>query len=205
MTPTEGQAMPNKAERFFDSVPPPRQQERRQAQNRPRNFWHAAVAGALGGVAGAWAMKVVELQLSRAASQHGAHADTRPTRLHDRPERAAGPATKLVTVALQELTAVRDQLDGETRGGRLVHYSFAAAAGAAYSLLAEYSGVTAVAAGMSYGATLWFTADFILIPRSGLSKRAPLYGWGVETLALAGHLAFGAVLETARRRIRTAL
>jgi hypothetical protein len=38
-----------------------------------------------------------------------------------------------------------------------------------------------------------------------LSKRPDQYGWPIEALSLAGHLAYGITMESVRRRIRDAL
>ena len=112
---------------------------------------------------------------------------------------------KAAALAMEELSAIEDLLEGRRRGGTLVHYSFAAAAGAAYGLLVEYFSLTGIGAGALYCAALWFGADFVLLPLAGFSNSAPAYSWRVEGLALAGHLAYGAVLETAHKRIRAAL
>jgi len=62
-----------------------------------------------------------------------------------------------------------------------------------------------VAAGGIYGALLWVGADFVVLPLTELSKPAPAYGWRVEALSLAGHLAYGTVLELVRKQIHRAL
>ncbi len=169
----------------------------------------ACVAGAAGGAAGAWAMNRVILAVSRASRGHGAQAirPAEPRQPDDRPAtRASGDATtKVAALVAEELTATRNDLEGREPAGTAVHYSFAVMAGVAYALLVEYSGVSGPGAGAAYAAVLWFGGDFIVLPLAGLSEPAPKYGWRVEALSLAGHLAYGTVLELVRSRIRTAL
>ena len=112
---------------------------------------------------------------------------------------------KVAGLALEELTAIHQKLEGRKRGGTIVHYSFAVFAGTAYAVLTEYSPLRGVAAGTIYGAVLWFGADFIVLPLTKLSRPAPAYGWRVEGLSLAGHLAYGTVLEVVRKQIRQVL
>jgi putative membrane protein len=167
-------------------------------------FWKASLAGAIGGLAGGFAMNRTIQGLSGASRPHGAQAVRIPAGGgQGRP--TEDPTMKAAEMALEELGAIRAGLTGRERGGTVVHYSFAAAAGASYSLLAEYSRADGLAGGLLFSAALWFGADFILLPLSGLSHAAPVYGWRVEALSLLGHLAYGSVLEETRGRVRCML
>lgn len=105
---------------------------------------------------------------------------------------------KVARMAADELNAIRARLEGQERGGTAVHYTFAGAAGAAYAASIEYAGWCGIWAGLLYATALWFGADFIVLPATGLSRSGAKYGWRVEAVSLAGHLAYGMVLEISR-------
>lgn len=177
-----------------------------------------ALAGALGGIAGTWAMATtdslwnrVEAALSpengngrrarreaRAGVGGGRHAQSEPRSHH-----LSGPTpSERMVEAIARKVADRP-LAPETREvlGSAFHYLFGAAAGAVYGALAARFPVVTAGHGTAYGAAVLLLADEIGVPALGFAPRPDESSAHAHGYALAGHVGYGLALETVRRAV----
>lgn len=176
-----------------------------------------ALAGALGGVVGTWAMATANaawtsltpvpadprrareraMRLRNAGVGAGAHAQSEPRSHH----RGVSPGERAVAVLARQVTSTPITPRRREQFGSVLHYGFGATAGAVYGLLARrWPGVTA-GRGLAYATAVWLVADEVLVPAMGLTDpphRTPLRRHGY---ALVGHWAYGAALEAVRRAV----
>jgi hypothetical protein len=95
----------------------------------------------------------------------------------------------------------RGQQDALAAG---LHFTFGAAAGGAFGVVARRVPVPSVPLGVAYGAALWGVSYMGWVPSMGLMRRADHDDRGRQAVILAGHLVFGATLGVlaGRRRRR---
>ena len=89
--------------------------------------------------------------------------------------------------------------------GPIVHYTYAALAGALYGALAEYSPLVRSGFGTTYATALFAGGDLVAVPALHLSK--PLSEYPASSFAnpFTAHLVYGATTELVRRLVRKAL
>lgn len=165
-----------------------------------------AVAGAIGGAAGAYAMQRFqgwwdELE-RKAAPRRRAHAikDGAP----DRQE--AEPAT--VRAADRVAKKVLDtDLPAELRpaAGEAVHYTTGATIGAVYGLVAELLPPARMFSGLLMGTVVWWTADNMAVPAQKLGKKPSQVPPSAHAYALGSHLVYGFTTELVRSIVRLVL
>jgi hypothetical protein len=102
-------------------------------------------------------------------------------------------ATMKVAGSLANLAGRQLSFAEKKRAGLLVHYAFGTAMGALYGITAEMSPRPvrrhAVLSGLTFGSSLFISADELAVPKLGLSKGdAPLSS---HIYALASHLVYG--------------
>jgi hypothetical protein len=175
-----------------------------------------ALAGALGGIVGTWAMATTNSIWNRTESaiaptdghgrrgQREAHAGVgtgRHAQSEPRSHHAPGPmpSERLVEIIARKVSS--RPLTPQTREalGSVVHYLFGAAAGAVYGGLAARFPKVTIGHGTAYGAAVLLAADEIGIPALGIGPapdQSPLHA---HAYALAGHLGYALALETVRR------
>ena len=85
------------------------------------------------------------------------------------------------------------------RLGVAAHYGFSAAMGVCYVLLANRHPFLRGACGGVFGAFVWALADEGMMPALGVSRGPRELTIDVHAYSLAGHVVFGATLESARR------
>jgi uncharacterized membrane protein YagU involved in acid resistance len=81
--------------------------------------------------------------------------------------------------------------------GTAAHYAFGGIAGTLYGLLADRAPGARAAHGAMYGTLVWALADEGVMPALGLSRGPRRLSPAVHAYALAGHIVYGAVLESA--------
>jgi uncharacterized membrane protein YagU involved in acid resistance len=171
----------------------------------------ALLAGVLGGIAGTFAMATCgqlwsavdprggpvarERRRARSGVGAGRFAQSEP-RSHERDDT---PSEALA----RRLPGVRTK-QRERVVGSAIHYAFGATAGAAYAIAldaapARVARVLQSGRGMFYGTLVWLLAGEIAVPMSGLAPTPRESPPRLHAYALAGHLAYGAVLEQVRR------
>ncbi|HEX8791864.1 MAG TPA: DUF1440 domain-containing protein [Polyangiaceae bacterium] len=119
-------------------------------------------------------------------------------------QRSETPAQTIARRAVEGMLG-REFLEDEWRAGRIVHYAYGSAWGAAYGLAAEsYAPVRTAAGGLAFGAALWMASDNLILPFFRLSAWPNRRSLAEHAYALAAHLVYGAAVwgafEAARRR-----
>jgi hypothetical protein len=165
-----------------------------------------AVAGAIGGAAGAYAMQRFQAwwqDLERAAApRRKAHAikDGAADKQEDEP----------ATVKAAERVAKKvldTELPAELRpaAGEAVHYTTGATIGAVYGFVAEILPPARMFNGLLMGTIVWWTADNMAVPAQRLGKKPSQVPPATHAYALASHLVYGFTTELVRSLVRIVL
>ena len=163
-----------------------------------------ALAGAVAGLAGTWAMNQVQRLWTTAADGHppdsaGGRHDAREWQQRSEHKNA----NEMVAQKIAARVAGRELTHDELRvAAPLVHYALGAAMGACYGIYAERTRLHPLASGAAFGAAVWLAADELAMPMLGLSETAGARPLEMHGQSLAAHLAFGATTELARRAVR---
>jgi hypothetical protein len=192
------------------------------SQMRNADIWKGCVAGALGGIAGSWAMlqfqnvwsKLSQGRLSqnladnvpehreKRRSEFALSRGARQSEQHLQKE----DATIKIGSAIAEGVFDHAPDAGEKAvAGAAVHYAFGASTGAIYGAACEVFPVTSVVGGVPFGAALFVGSDGIAVPVLGLSSgfvRGPI---AKHAYGLATHIAYGVITDLVRRAVRVAL
>lgn len=161
-----------------------------------------AVAGAIGGAAGAYTMELFQSWWNdaeaRLAPKRRAHAvkDTEP-KPADEPAtvKAASRVTKKI---------LDEELPQEVKpaAGQTVHYTTGATIGAVYGAVAEILPPARMFNGLAMGAVVWWTADNMFVPAKGLAPKPEETPPSRHAYALASHLVYGFTTEFVRSIVR---
>ncbi len=158
-----------------------------------------AAIGAASGLAASWAMSAAYRPIWRAGSEE----------THRREEAAqAGMPPATVRAAEAAASAVGQRLPERHKGlgGRIVHYAYGVAWGAAFALAARAIAPRApVAGGLAFGAVLWVLSDEVLVPLFGFSRPPARYPASTHAKGLAAHLVYGVATDAGWRLGRAAL
>ena len=168
-----------------------------------------AVAGAAGGLVGAWAM--VQFNHLIGATTDGTDKEgdrfaryrekARPNTIDGTPPDE--PGTMQAASALAEPVLGRGLSEEEKEaGGTALHYVFGATAGALYGVAAEFDTSTTGGGGMAFGATLWLIADEVGMHAAGFATSPADYPLSRHAATLGTHLVFGLTVEAVRRAVR---
>jgi putative membrane protein len=157
-----------------------------------------ALAGAVAGLAGAYAMERFQTWWSESEK-----------RLEPK-ERASAHQDEPTTVKAAERIAedvLETELpeDAKPAAGRAVHYAMGAVSGAIYGATGEVIPFVRWGNGLIFGALLWWVADNEIVPAVGLAKGPESYPPSTHAYALASHLVYGFVTETVRTAVRLVL
>lgn len=160
----------------------------------------ALLAGAVAGALGSIAQDVFFAATAKIAPEEPEGA-FRP------PERRQAQETTTETVARRTVEGLleRRPIAHEQRAGKIVHYAYGSAWGAAYGLLASsFPAVRTAVGGLLYGAGLWMASEGFILPLFRLRAWPHRYPLKVHAYDLAAHLVYGATLwgglEAALRR-----
>ncbi|HVR88037.1 MAG TPA: DUF1440 domain-containing protein [Candidatus Limnocylindria bacterium] len=165
-----------------------------------------AVAGAVGGLAGAYAMERFQYWWQdleqRAAPKRRAHA----ARDGAADKQTEEPATVQVAERLSEKLLASPLPDAlKPKAGEAVHYATGGLIGAAYGIAAELLPPARWANGMVFGSVVWWVADNMAVPAQGLGKKPEQVPPSKHAYALASHLVYGFSTELVRRIVRLVL
>ena len=176
-------------------------------QPRPQ-LWLGALAGAVGGLAGSWAM-VRFNHLIDPDTTTDKPGDAYAHRRDDaRPNDTDGtipdePGSMQAASAMAQPVLGRPLSEREKEiGGPLVHYLFGAAVGALYGAAAEADRSVTQGAGIPYGITVWLVADEIGMHAAGFATHPADYPLSRHAATLATHIVFGMTVEGVRRGLR---
>jgi putative membrane protein len=162
-----------------------------------------AVAGAIGGAAGAYTMQRFQLwwnDMERAAApKRRAHAvkDGAADKMTDEP--ATGKVAERLSrkVLDSELPA-----DAKPAAGEAVHYTTGATIGAIYGFVGEILPPARMFNGLLMGSIVWWAADNMAVPAQGLGKKPEQTPPSKHAYALASHLVYGFTTELVRSIVR---
>jgi putative membrane protein len=160
-----------------------------------------AVAGAIGGAAGAYTMERFQAWWNemekRAAPRRRVHAIKDKTVEKDEPatvKAAERLAKKVLDTELpEELKPV---------AGEAVHYTTGATIGAVYGFVAEILPPARMFNGLLMGAVVWWTADNMAVPAQRLGRKPEQTPPSKHAYALASHLVYGFTTEIVRSVVR---
>jgi putative membrane protein len=187
----------------------------RRCCNRCGDVWKGALAGALGGLAGAWVMNQYwtavgsaeqTLRAKFSSNGHGQQPEAEAANSEEQDE-DSGDATQKAANKLFKLLFNRPLTAKEKKiAGPLVHYSFGAVMGAAYGGAAKIVPRARSGFGAGFATALFLGVDEFAVPVSGLAQwpqsatELPKHAeaWGA-------HLVYGATTELVRRALRAAL
>jgi uncharacterized membrane protein YagU involved in acid resistance len=176
-----------------------------------------ALAGALGGIVGTWAMATAnavwtgltpvpddprrarerETRLRNAGVGAGRHAQSEP-RSH---QRGISPGERAVAAVARQIAAAPIEPRHRERLGSALHYGFGATAGALYGLLARRWPAAAFGRGTGYGTAVWLVADELVVPAMGIADSPTHTPLRRHAYALVGHWAYGLALDLVRRAL----
>lgn len=160
-----------------------------------------AVAGAIGGAAGAYTMERFQSWWNdmekRAAPRRRAHA------IKDATEHTDEPATLKAAERISKQVLDTD-LPEELKpaAGEAVHYTMGATTGAIYGFVAEILPPARMFNGLLMGAIVWWTADNMAVPAQGLGTKPEQTPPSKHAYALASHLVYGFTTEFVRSIVR---
>jgi uncharacterized protein DUF1440 len=172
-----------------------------------RKIAKGALAGAIGGVAGTWAMSEFQGWWSRAVhgrepqSAAGRH-DARDWQEFAEGQNANELAAQTIAAGAINRPLTRSEL---APAAAAVHYTFGAVMGGLYGALWEVSPRTRRAGGTAFGTAVWALADEVAVPLTGLSRPTIDQPPERHAHAFAAHIVFGVTAEMVRRGVRAAL
>ena len=161
-----------------------------------------AVAGAIGGAAGAYTMELFQSWWNdtekRLAPTRRAHAaKDAPPKTGDEPATVKAAERVSKKVLHEGVPAELKPAAGET-----VHYTTGATIGAVYGAVAEILPPARMFNGLAMGAVVWWTADNLFVPAQGLGERPQQTPPSRHAYALASHLVYGFTTELVRSIVR---
>ena len=164
-------------------------------------MFNGLLAGAVGGVAGTWAMNEAQRAWTLAADgappeSAGGRHDARDWQ--ERSERQN--SNELAAQALARPFLGRPLTEDELRvAAPLTHFLFGAAMGALYGAYAQRRRRNT--SGVGFGAAVWLLADELAMPLLGLSGPTTRRPLEMHLQSLASHLVFGTTAELTRRLV----
>ena len=179
------------------------------ATHREPNPMLGALAGAIGGLAGSWAMVRFNHLIKRGGAPSDRHGDRYAHRRSDaRPNDTDGtipdePGSMQAAEALAEPLIGRELTEREKEvGGSALHYLFGAAVGALYGASAEIEPEPTAGAGIPFGTTVWLVADEMGMTLAGFASSPLHYPPARHAAAFGSHVVFGLTVEGVRRLLR---
>jgi len=126
--------------------------------------------------------------------QHGTRPDVAAAQQHPS-SHGLDVATTKVAEDLAEPVLQR-QLSQEERdtGGKLVHYSFGAGAGAIYGIAMDQLHLNGSRAGIPFGLLVWIGGVLVALPALRLTAPPTAYTPREHALGIVGHVTYGFVL-----------
>lgn len=165
-----------------------------------------AVAGAIGGVAGAGAMLLFgAVWMNHVDEGQPADKPVRPPKFLPLADHEL-EATMLLARWIFTPIA-RRELTGEEiiRIARYVHFAFGAMLGATFGALVEQRRLNSVAGALAFTSAEELIGNEFLMPRLGYLKQPHEYPTHERWNSFLGHLVFGASMELSRRAMRKQL
>jgi hypothetical protein len=178
-------------------------------------------AGLIGGLVASWTMNRFQAMWSRqevgVEKPHGAQGVKPYVEGQGESDRALGqsseskdkkqddPTEKIAEAISESVFDHRLKENEKEPAGAAVHYAFGIASGGLYGTLAELAPAVTAGAGLPFGAVFWLTADEIVVPALGLSKKPTEYPLSTHAYSLCSHLVYALTAEAVRRTVRQVL
>ncbi|MEO8218187.1 MAG: DUF1440 domain-containing protein [Acidobacteriota bacterium] len=168
-----------------------------------------AVAGALGGLAGAFLMNYSHTAWSKGSKIVKEALDSQPN-VEKKSDGDADDssedenATEKMAEAISKTLFDHELTDDEKKPASIaVHYGFGMTMGALFGAIAELEPRAAAGVGLPFGTALWAVADEVVVPAAGLSEKPATYPLSTHAEALVAHLVFGLTTDLVRRGLRS--
>ncbi|MGH7664010.1 MAG: DUF1440 domain-containing protein [Gemmatimonadaceae bacterium] len=155
------------------------------------------IDGAVAGAVATWVMGKVTTYLYE-------HEDMAARKREDRTREGK---TAYGVAAERAARALGIELTDEERDkeyGPAIHWTLGIGAGALYGVLRPRLESAALARGLAFGTAFWLLMDETVTPAIGLTPGPAAFPWQTHARGLAGHLAFGAVADTALHALQPA-
>ena len=163
------------------------------------------IAGALGGLAGAFVMNQVQALWSAAekkVEEAEEPKDSRQGEEEKQTEQQGEDATVKTAEFISENVFGHDLTEQEKKwAGPAVHYGFGASMGALYGALANGSALASAGRGTAFATALWLGGDEIAVPALGLGGSPLESPLSSHVKALAAHLVYGVVTDLVWRSV----
>lgn len=177
------------------------------------NLCKGVVAGVVGGLVASYVMNRFQRLWTRLAygeekarRRPGQGGQVKKSESQRRPRREGESATETAAARIsKKLFGRRLGRDAKKRYGRLLHYAFGAASGAAYGAAVELAPTAAAGAGLPFGTAVWIAADEVAVPAAGLSRSPSEYPFPVHAQSFFSHLLYGATTDAVRRILRNSM
>lgn len=162
-----------------------------------------AVAGAIGGAAGAYTMERFQAWWNdmekHAAPRRRAHAIKDGAADKELDEPASVKVAERVSKKVLD-TELSEEL--KPAAGEAVHYTTGATIGAIYGFVAELVPPARMFNGLAMGAVVWWSADNMAVPANKLGKKPEQVPPSRHAYALSSHLVYGFTTELVRSLVR---
>ena len=165
-----------------------------------------ALAGALGGLLGAWLMNYSHQAWRKGMGLFQEAIGDEDDEASQRDDESSEDenATAKVAEAISETVFRHKLTDDERKPASIaVHFGFGASMGALYGAIAEIEPRATFASGIPFGTVLWLGADEVVVPVAGFSKNPGQYPISTHADALMAHLVFGLTTDLVRRGVRS--
>lgn len=156
---------------------------------RTRGVVKDVLAGAAAGAVATWALDQVTSNLY----------DAEPAEARKREDRARGDTTAYAVAAQRAALATGHRLSrrNRDRAGTGIHWVLGIGAGAVYGVLRPRLRHADAIGGLAFGTLFWLLMDEGAVTALGLTPGPRKFPWQTHARGLAGHLAYGAVANTA--------
>ncbi|HEX5430716.1 MAG TPA: DUF1440 domain-containing protein [Bryobacteraceae bacterium] len=174
--------------------------------SRDGSAWKGMLAGAIGGLAGSFAMSKFQEGWSATRKRLQPENQQNRSRRQQKQKGKDEPATLQTAQAIWK-SAGGGPLNQRQKkiAGPIVHYAMGAASGAIYGALSRYIPRAQAGRGSAFGVALWALADEAVVPALGFSKKASRYPISTHAYGLASHLVYGLTADEVTRGIRAVL
>ena len=181
--------------------------ETRVRSPRTNRIVHGALAGALGGLAGTWAMSEAQRLWTyaaegRAPGSSGGKHDARDWQERSELRNANEIAAQRVAKTVVGRCLTEHEL---AVAAPAVHYAFGTALGALYGGAVEVFAGSRTLGASAYGAGVWLVADEIGMPVLGLSNSPATRTMEQHAQSLMSHVVFAYTTELVRLALRSRL
>ncbi len=175
------------------------------------NRWKGFVLGALGGVAGIFAMRyywkaVTEITgedpRKSAEAPEGEHTLDDVSLIGKHHEKGESSTAALGRIAYHALTGKDPSPETKTALSYIIHWVISAWTGGVYGALRGPAGWPDLLGGMALAVGLWGMGDEVFMPLTGLTKGPTAYPAKLHAHALGAHVAYGLATAAATQTLQ---